>query len=237
MNWISDPTWGCDHIEFDDLTGTTVRVCLVKVNDVSRLATELAEVVANTSWMMDLDRGTRRSYEKAVSETAELLQKIFATVESNVSLEFGEIMVSRGSVRALEVLFGHQAIPLAELWKPRAKQNEGFDFHTICANPYVNFGEAKYSGIKNPHGLAIDQIDGFLVAEKHLRDRVHLVSLCPAPSIASLDDDQFGVVAAFSINGLDKAAVLKNARDAAEALATKHGVKQVFVVGVVHEAS
>lgn len=214
-----------------------MHACRVSVNDLSKLADELTNSVVDTSWMLTLDAGTRRAYEKTVGETSLVLTKIFQSISSStkVAADFGELMVSLGSVRALEMIFSHKSIPIAELWKPQLKQNEGFDFHTVCPTPLVNFGEAKYSGSKNPHGLALLQIDSFLSAEKHLRDHVHLRHLCHEDSITNLDDDRFGVVAAFSINGTNTAAILKNAVDAALQLANKHGIEQVFVVGVSYE--
>lgn len=235
MASISDPSWGFDHHELLELKDDDIRVCLVTVTDLTHLAEALTNSVSDTSWMTDLDEGSRRSYEPAVAATAKVLKEIFAAVNNNVSAEFGEIMVSRGSARALEILFGHKAIPLSELWKPKIKQNEGFDFHTICLNPLINFGEAKYAANRNPHGNAINQIDEFLDAKKHLLDRVYLRDLCPPESIASLDVDHFGVVAAFSVNAIDPKTILANARTAARVVAKKHSLKQVFVVGVVRE--
>lgn len=235
---ISDPSWGCDHHDYSILSQGAVKVCLVSVRAIEKLAHELTTVVTNSSWITGLDPGTRRGYERTVKDTAELLVKIFESMDatSPVSEEFGEVMVSMGAARALEIVFGHRAVPLAELWKPQLKQNEGFDFHTECQTPLINFGEAKYSGTKNPHGLAMAQIDEFLDATKHLRDRPHLINVCSPQSVAHLDSDRFGVVAAFSVNGKSKEVILANARKAALGIAKKHAVEQLFIVGVVCEA-
>lgn len=236
---ICDHTWGCDHFDVSAVSLGTAYVCRVSIHDLSKLALELTKLVVDTSWMLDLDAGTQRAYKQTVNETAKLLVEIFTALDPSgaISDDFGEVMVSLGSARALEMVFSHKTIPLAELWKPQLKQNEGFDFHTECKTPLINFGESKYSAKKSPYGLALDQIDAFITATKHLRDRVHLVNICSKDSIASLDSDQFGVVAAFSLNALDQTKVLSNARDKAIALAKKHGIQQVFIVGVSYEAN
>jgi hypothetical protein len=211
---------------------------LVSVKEVKKLAQELTAVVMDSSWIMNLDAGTRRAYERTVRETGEVLARIFTALDptSPVSKEFGEVMVSMGSARALEMIFGHKTVPLAELWKPQLKQNEGFDFHTECPTPLINFGEAKYSGANSPHGLAINQAASFLESGKHFRDRPHLISVCSPASVGHLDGDRFGVVVAFSVNGKDRETILSNARDSALMVAKKYAVEQIFVVGVVCEA-
>lgn len=235
---ISDPDWGLNHHDYVDLHQEKVRVCLVSVKEIEKLAYELTAVVTDSSWIVTLDAGTRRAYENTVKETAGVLVKIFEAVNPNspIAADFGEVMVSMGAARALEVIFRHKTVPLAELWKPQLKQNEGFDFHTECPTPLINFGEAKYSAAASPHGLAINQAGNFLKATKHLRDRPHLISVCSAEAVRHLDDDRLGVVVAFSVNGKDRDLILSNARDSAMKIAEKYALEQVFVVGVVRES-
>lgn len=210
--------------------------CRVSVQDVSKLAAQLASVVVDTSWMTHLDLGTQRAYRRTVGETAQILCEIFAKVSANSAIaeEFGEVMVSMGSARALKMVFGHVEVPLAELWKPQRKQNEGFDFHTICGKGMLNFGEAKYSGDKSPHGLALNQASQFISEEKHLRDHPNLSRICP-DAADLLNEDKFGVIAAFSLNGKNHDLIMKNALSSATAMAKKHGLKQVFLVGVSND--
>ncbi|WP_223266774.1 hypothetical protein [Luteimonas gilva] len=217
-----------------------IRACRVSVSDVGKLAHELTQIVVDTSWMAHLDKGARRAYEKTVAETAALLIDIFKAASlippSDIQEEFGELMVSMGAARALNQVFSHYEVPLAELWKPQAKQNEGFDFHTVCPAERVHFGEAKYSSQKSPHGAAISQISSFLEAEKHFRDRTHLEKLVPLKAIQNLDNEDFGVVAAFSINAANPDIVIKNAITKAKALAGTHKISQIYLVGVVYDA-
>lgn len=234
---ICDLDWGCDHFDLPHLYNGTIYACRVEVSDIGKLASELAKTVVDTSWMSDLDHGARRTYESTVNRTADLLKEIFESMDpsSEVAGEFGEMMVSMGSARALDRVFGHTRVPLAELWKPQVKQNGGFDFHTACQGDLINFGEAKFASSGNPWGLAISQVDEFLADEKHLRDRSDLINLVSPAAINRLDADEFGVVAAFSLNATRKDFVLTNAIQAAIALATKYNIQQIFVVGVSHE--
>lgn len=144
------------------------------------------------------------------------------------------MMVSMGSARALAMVFQHSRVPLAELWKPQVKQNGGFDFHTVCRGDLIHFGEAKFASSGNPWGQAITQASDFLTDQKHLRDRSDLINLVSSAAIGRLDADEFGVIAAFSLNTVRKEVVLANAIEAAIALAARHNISQVFVVGVSH---
>jgi len=236
-NHLTDNEWGCDYYE---VTGNSIlkkiKVCHVKVSKIQKIAEELARSVQDTSWMMRLDKGTQRAYDKTAHKTAQGLVEIFQnTIDSStVGSEFGEIMVSIGSTKALELFFEHQILPVAELWKPQTKQNEGFDFHTVCKSELINFGEAKYSSNINPHGNAIAQAKGFLDEEKHLRDRVHLVNLVSDAAINKLDDDSFGIVASFSLNAVDPLLVLANAVNTAQKELSSDNIKSIYLVGVSH---
>lgn len=238
---FSDIDWGCDHSDMSALATGNIRACKVSVSDIGKLAGELTRTVIDTSWMTSLDKGARRAYERTVAETAELLVRIFNTTSlagpgSAIQGDFGELMVSMGAARALCQVFSHHEVPLAELWKPQIKQNEGFDFHTVCGSERVHFGEAKYSAKKSPHGIAIDQVAEFLAAEKHFRDRTHLEKLVSTVAIRNLDDDDFGVVAAFSVNAANPDTVLKNAIENAKILASNHKISQIYLVCVIHES-
>ncbi len=238
---VMDIDWGCEHVEMTALAIGSIRACKVTVSDIGKLAQELTKTVVDTSWMANLDKGARRSYERTVAETVDVLVNIFNAVSPSASAtmiqeDFGELMVSMGAVRALCRVFTHYEVPLAELWKPQVKQNEGFDFHTVCERDQINFGEAKYSAKKSPHGIALDQISEFLTAEKHFRDRPHLEKLVSPSAIANLDNEEFGVVAAFSVNAVNPDVVLINAIAKAKALARVHKISQIYLVGVIRES-
>lgn len=232
---ITEKSSGCEFLEIDHETFSgKVRICYVKVSDIQKIAEELARQVQDTSWIKKIDPGAQRSYNRTVADTAMALLKIFqeTAINNQISSEFGELMVSIGSTKALEAIFDHQAIPIAELWKPQKKQNEGFDFHTVCTNNRINFGEAKFSSSDSPHGLAINQAKGFIEEEKHFRDRVHLINLVSSDAISNLDNDCIGIVASFSINAVNPLTVLKNALDKAKEELSSECIKSIYLVGV-----
>lgn len=232
---INDSEWGCRHTEYlYQENEPTIMACIVNVDKVDFIAAELVKSVLDTSWISSLDSGTQLSYNYTAKETADALVKVFEKVIENKKLgdEFGELMVSIGSSRALSQILNHVSLPIAELWKPQVKQNEGFDFHTTCPSYFINFGEAKFSSSTNPHGNAISQAVDFINQEKHFRDRVHLINLCSPNSIANLEKKEFGLIAAFSINSDECGKIMDNAIKTVKGLELSKIVKFIYLVGV-----
>lgn len=233
----SDSDWGCEHTKvISEPSVDKIKLCHVKVSDLNKLADELTKLITDTSWMMSMDEGTQRAYRKTASDTASELVKIFKSVtgSSLIKKDFGELMVSIGSTRALEMVFNHAKLPIAELWKPQKKQNEGFDFHTECTDELINFGEAKFSSSGTPHGDAIDQSNNFIQEEKHLRDRVHLINLVSGNAINNLDNDDFGIVAAFSLNAKHPLTAFKHAIESALSKYSAHKINTIYLIGVTN---
>lgn len=231
---MKQPDWGCSYAEVQNLVDNNIKICFVQVDDLSIFVNNLSQVVLDNSWMVKLDAGIQRSYRKTVAETAKILIQIFRSTQDNnkIASDFGELMVSIGSSNALEQLFEHTKIPISELWKPQIKQNEGFDFHTACSEHYINFGEAKFSSSKNSYRSAIEQAIDFVQKEKHLMDRNHLINFFEKSQIDNLDEDQFGIVAAFSINSEDPITIFQNAITVALENAKSIKVKNIYLVGV-----
>jgi hypothetical protein len=230
-----DSDWGCAFQEVQSLVGVpNIKIGFVEVTKLEDFALQLSKSVIDNSWMTNLDVAIRRAYDRTVKETAEKLVKVFKATSAagTVGTDFGEVMVSIGSAYALEKIFAHVKLPIAELWKPQLSQNEGFDFHTTCPDQFINFGEAKYSGSGNPYNLAISQAKDFIEAEKHLRDSVHLMHLVEEGSIDKLNKDEFGIVAAFSVNAKNPALILANAVKAAQQLIDDKSIKKFYLVGV-----
>ncbi len=231
-----DDDWGCSFVEVNSSDSPKVYLCHVNVTELKKIAEELSRSVLDSSWIMEMDVGARRSYERTVADTANSLVELFekTTDAESVSGEFGELMVSMGTARSLEVVFRHTALPISELWKPQIKQNEGFDFHTVCENNVVNFGEAKFESppASSPSTKAASQANRFLEEDKHFRDRVHLVNLVDPEVISNLDDELFGMVVAFSMNAKNPITVYKNAIEKVKTLSFFDKVKSVYIVGV-----
>lgn len=233
-----DDDWGCNHTNVVSSPNPKIHLCHVNVYDIEVIALKLSESVMDTSWIMNMDEGARLSYNRTAADTAASLVELFNKVASDkgVSGEFGELMVSMGSSRFLEVILHHVSIPIAELWKPQRKQNEGFDFHTVCPEVVINFGEAKFKSppASSPVSDAADQANRFFSEDKHFRDRVHLVNLVHGVAIENLDTKRYGMVIAFSMNAKNPLIVYKNAIAKVESLSFFDQVKSVYVVGVSH---
>lgn len=242
-----DETWGSVFYEVTGISSPgNVFVCHVSVSDLEKIASELSNKIIDNSWIVNLDERARRAYETTAFKTAQALIELFKTTlsdDNKVANEFGELMVSIGSSKALEVVFGHRSLPIAELWKPKIAQNEGFDFHTVCPDDLINFGEAKFSNSSSPYAGnsgnsngAGGQADGFIRDNKHLMDNVHLGSLAGESAASNLDNDLFGVVLAFSINAQDPLLVLKNALNHSITYENLKKAKNIYIVGVSYES-
>lgn len=241
-----EDTWGSTFHEISCLSaGANIFACHTDISDLEKIATELSTIVLDQSWILDLDHRAKRAYETTATETAKSLVKVFQKTlspENKVASEFGELMVSMSSSKALEVVFKHKCIPLAEIWKPKILGNEGFDFHTVCPGKMINFGEAKFSATANPYGGlsggktgAGGQADGFILKQKHLMDGVHLGHLAGEDATMNLDKDLFGVVLAFSINSTNPLAILKNALEHSATYEHLKKATNIYIVGVSYE--
>lgn len=233
---ISVPEWGldCQEVMFDKYKDK-IFGCYASVSNFQKIAQKLADSVINDSWITRLDKGTQRVYSRTSRETAESLVEIFRepkVANGNIDESFGEVLVSIGAAQTLSTIFEHVALPIAELWKPQLKQNEGFDFHTVCSLEYINYGEAKFSLLGNPHGRSSSQANRFFSEEKHFRDRVHLVNLVGSNAIANLDDELYGAVIAFSINSKDVKQIFLNSIKAIEEKLDLYNVSKIYMVGV-----
>lgn len=237
-NEHKDEEWGCIHTEVTSCENPKIHLCHVNISDLKKIALELSISVIDSSWIMNMDEGARRSYKRTALDTANSLVEVFnAAIDGDrVSGEFGELFVSMGSSRSLEVIFQHISLPIAELWKPQRSRNEGFDFHTVCNKNVINFGEAKFKSIPaaSPVSDAADQANAFFLEDKHFRDRVHLVNLVHADAISNLDEEIFGMVIAFSMNAKDPLIVYKNAISKVKSLPSFNKIDSVYIVGVSH---
>lgn len=237
-NEHKDGDWGCVHIEVTSSANPKIHLCHVNISDLEKIALELSRSVMNSSWIMNMDEGARRSYERTASDTANSLVHVFnaAIYDNKVTGEFGELMVSMGSSRSLDIIFQHISLPISELWKPQKKQNEGFDFHTVCTKNVINFGEAKFKSppSASPVSDAANQANQFFTEDKHFRDRVHLVNLVHDDAISNLDKGLCGMVIAFSMNAQDPLTVYKNAISKVETLSFFDEIDNVYIVGVSH---
>lgn len=61
---------------------------------------------------------------------------------------------------------------------------------------------------------------------------MHLINLVSENAIKNLDDDEFGIVAAFSVNAETPLTIFNNALKAAQEIYGDKKIKTVYLVGV-----
>lgn len=146
-----DAAWGCAYQQVVDSPGLpNVKLCFVEVTNLPAFAAVITRGVLDKSWITSLDPIVQKAYDKTVTQTANKLVGIFQATSATGTLgaDFGELMVSMGSAYALEKIFSHLRIPIAELWKPKLSQNEGFDFHTTCPAEIVTLARQNIPAIQ-----------------------------------------------------------------------------------------
>ncbi|WP_133259702.1 hypothetical protein [Pseudochryseolinea flava] len=158
--------------------------------------------ISNDNWITKLDVIDRASYRAKSQQTVDrLIKEIFSNVSTKLTEEFGEYLISYSATKALEKVYKHVPLPLAELWKERIVGNAGFDFHTESPDDLIVFGESKFSSSKNPHTIALDQIAAFVKAKKDEMDLSDLRRFARQSSVQNVIANHKAYVAAFSLNG------------------------------------
>ncbi len=176
--------------------------CLhVKITDFKKIVKSFEKNISNTSWIKKLKSLEQLTFRNNVKKTIEkIVNEIIAKSKNRITTDIGEYIVSYSAQHALKLKHSHSKIPLAELLKEKISGNPGFDFHTICLDDYLIFGEAKFSLTTTPKRKALKQIVDFIDD----RDNAELLWLKPflKPStITFITNGHRGYTAAFSFNG------------------------------------
>ncbi|MCH7347320.1 hypothetical protein [Aeromonas sp. MR7] len=206
---------------------------LIEISDVKSHAETMIETISDNTWLDDLDAFNKISFSAMAKPTIDrLVNGIFNRIETAVTEDFGEYMISMSAQDVLHKFKKHIKLPLAELLKEKIIGNPGFDFHTETAGKKVSFGEAKYGGKTTKYSIALTQIESFIEKGK---DKMEFRAILPflsedaKNSFAAFNDKAF--TAAFSIKGKDPFKIMDNAKkhNSTLALSKKH---EVFLVGV-----
>jgi len=198
--------------DYGKTTNCNVYSIHAEVNDIEARAIEMIDMIADTSWISRLDIIPRTSYEARAKTTIDkLINGILTQVTTTVNTEFGEFLISVTAQDSLELQYNHTKVPLAELFKEKKTGNPGFDFHTESDTQLIVFGEAKYSGVTNPHTNALTQISRFISLEKDKMELQDLQNFVSKESVENILVDKKAFVAAFSINSENPQAIIENA--------------------------
>lgn len=204
----------------------------IDITDLEQRVKEMQEVALDTSWLDELDVIDRLGYEARSKRTVEkITNEILNNVESDISEDFGEYMVSDVAQTALKQHLDHIRLPLAEFIKEKISGNPGFDFHTESPGALIAFGEAKYSGVTNAHGRALKQINDFIGEQKDIQEIPDLRRFVTEAAIQNAADGSKSYSAAFSITSDDVGPIMENALTSIH-MKTLLSHEAIYLIGV-----
>lgn len=211
--------------------------CLVSVNASDSIASVMTEINDN-SWIAKLDIIEQISYEARLKETVKSIMndciKFDTDTNSNIYdySVVGEYIVSKEGRSTLVTEFNHQAVPLAELWKEKAKGNPGFDYHSESTTSLIVFGEAKYDSSSNPHSKAIKQVEEFITKAKDCMELTDLKYFVSDNAVANFKQSKKGFSIAFSVKAQNPTDILNNAILSNEIVQIKN-YDEFYIIGVI----
>ena len=162
---------------------------------------------------------------------AALVDIIVSRVQNTMSDEFGEFVISVSAQNTLESEYQHEKLPLAELLKEKVIGNPGFDFHSESSTNFISFGEAKYSGSRNPYPKAINQIVDFIKLEKDSAEFTIIQHFVTEDAVNNYIKEEKAYVAAFSINAQNAKTIMKNALESTHIKAL-FNFPEVYIIGI-----
>lgn len=201
-----------DMSDYEQAATGKIYSLAIDITDLEQRVKDMQEVALDTSWLDELDVIDRLGYEARSKRTVDkITNEILNNVESDISEDFGEYMVSDVAQTALKEHLSHFRLPLAELIKEKISGNPGFDFHTESPQALVAFGEAKYSGVQNAHGRALKQINEFIGDQKDIQELPDLRKFVTEGAIQNAAAGSKAYSAAFSITSDDVGTIMDNA--------------------------
>lgn len=204
----------------------------IDVTDLEQRVRDMQEVALDTSWLDELDVIDRLGYEARSRRTVDkITNEILNNVESEISEDFGEYLVSDAAQTALKEHLSHIRLPLAEFIKEKISGNPGFDFHTMSPEALVAFGEAKYSGVQNAHGRALKQINQFIRDKKDIQELPDIRRFVSEAAIQNAASGTKAYSAAFSITSDDVETIMQNALNSTH-MKTLLAYDAIYLVGV-----
>lgn len=219
-------------LDGDEHKGGQLFAALVKVVDLSKVASDMHDRITDTSWIKKMDVANQIAFNATSKRTIDKLVECIANrTSNNLSEDFGEYLISDAALEVMNSKFNHIKIPLAELIKEKISGNPGFDFHSEAPEKIIAYGEAKYSGIISRYADALKQITSFIELKKDDAELHLLRSFVSEQAVANYASGKKSYVAAFSITAADPEKVMANAikSDHINSLANYDGL---YLIGV-----
>lgn len=183
----------------------------VRITNVKRTVKRFQRSIINTTWISKLKGLEKLALEVNAERTIEkIIDEVIKKSGGSVTIDLGEYLVSFAAQEALKTKFLHEAIPLAELLKEKISGNPGFDFHTICGDKYLIFGESKFSLKSTPRAKALRQITEFIGVKDH-SELLWLKPFLSKETIRHTEAGRKGYAAAFSLNASNLGSIIKTA--------------------------
>lgn len=226
---IETKSINCNDCSNNKCSVTYIRV---KINDIQGQAEKIMVQILDNSWLSEFENEIdKASFITRAKPTIEILTNILKEVGNEIGAEFGEFLISSVAQATLETNYNHKKIPLAEIWKEKAKGNPGFDFHTIDLNNILFYGEAKYNSTENAYSKAISQISKFISKKKDIMELTDLQKLSSNVTSKHLQKNAKGYVAAFSLhNNFDNIfATIQNNKNLKQSLLK---YPELFFIGI-----
>jgi len=225
-----------DMAKYNKKCSCNVYSVLIEVTDIHKTAQDMIIAITDTSWIDELNVIDQATFSAlSVRTINKLANNIFSKVEDEVTVDFGEYMVSMTAQDALTQEPGHTSLPLADIIKEKVTGNPGFDFHTCSHSGLLSFGEAKYSGINNPYSNALTQINDFINLEKDTSELVFLKAFISEETALKCIAGEKAYIAAFSINTKTPKAIMDNVFKSMH-IDSLLKYPEIYIVGVVVDA-
>lgn len=204
-----------NDFDFSVYPNCEIHCVLIEINgetDLSNVVNDISQKIADTSWIPKLTPFFQTVFNANAPKTInKIVNEILNKVSSGLNKKIGEYLVSFSAQQALETLFNHYRLPLAEILKEQLSNNPGFDFHTISHKDNLIHGEAKYSGNDTRWSDATYQIAGFIDENKHEGEQLWLYPFLKKPVIANINAGKRGFTAAFSMHAQNEKLIFRHA--------------------------
>ena len=224
------------EFDFSVYPNCEIHCVVIEINgekDLTAAVSDISQKIADTSWISKFSPFFQAVYNANAPKTInKIVNEILGKVASGLNEKIGEYLVSFTSQQALETLFNHYRLPLAEILKEQLSNNSGFDFHTISHKENLIHGEAKYGGNDTRWPEATDQISGFIDEKKHEGEQVWFFPFLSEPVIANINAGKRGFTAAFSMHAQKENVIFRHAleSDASKKIAQ---YEEYYLIAVV----
>lgn len=203
------------EFDFSVYPNCEIHCVVIEINgaaELTNVVNGVSQEIADTSWISKLPTFFQEVYNANAPKTINrIVNEILGKVANGLNEKIGEYLVSFSAQQALETLFNHYRLPLAEILKEQLSNNPGFDFHTISHNDNLVHGEAKYSGNYTRWSDATGQISGFIDEDKHKGEQGWLYPFLKEPVIANINAGKRGFTAAFSMHAQNENLIFRHA--------------------------